>query len=77
MRGRGNGESWWWPLPSRAGGCVHAALEGVLVLSRIVVLGALATVLLALLNDLPLPFSHINASLQLFPHGGVLGMEAR
>lgn len=77
MRGRGDGEARRWPLSPRAGGSVHAALEWILVLSQVVVLRTLATVPLALLNDLSLPFPYINAPLQLFPHGGVLGVEAR
>jgi hypothetical protein len=76
VRRRGNGESWWGSLSSRARGCVGAALKWILVLSSIVVLRALATVLLALLNNLPLPFPNINASLQLFSHSGILGVEA-
>lgn len=39
--------------------------------------GALTAVLLACLDDLPLPFSYIQTALELRAHGRVLSMEAR
>lgn len=77
VRGRGNGESRRRPLSSGARGCVHTALERVGLRSRwLILLRGLSPILLALLNDLSLPFPHVNAPLQLLPHSGVLGVEA-
>jgi hypothetical protein len=45
--------------------------------SGVVVRRPALAVLLTGLNDLSLPLSYVNASLQLLAHGGVLGVKAR
>ncbi len=78
MRGRGDGESWWWAFSAGRLRRLHgSAKSGDLGLSYIVcLLWATLAVLLTSFNDLPLSLSYVQTTLKLLAHGGVLGMEA-
>lgn len=79
MGRRSNAEAWrgtlsarrLWGFDSPAKGA-NFRVSGLFDIRR-----AALAVLLACLDDLPLPLSHVQASLQLLTHGGVLGVEAR
>lgn len=77
VRGRGNGKAWRRLLPAGGVGSLQRPAKGAgILLPRIFVGRTLSAVLLAGLDDLPLPFPDVHTPLKLFAHRGIVCVEA-